>query len=94
MVLEGSSTGKPFAADGTRNWPRNVALVFAQYEEFSTLMWGSMWPATSRRVPSSGPCSAPRGRSEPGRVYGDIAKGTARSALHPGDRPPGRAISP
>src|SRR5438045_4047163 len=40
MVLEGSSTGKPFAADGTTTWPKNVALVFAQYEEFSTLMWG------------------------------------------------------
>ena len=40
MVLEGSSTGKPFAADGTPTWPRNTALVFAQYEEFSTLMWG------------------------------------------------------
>ena len=40
MVLEGSSTGKPFAADGTPTWPRNLALVFAQYEEFSTLMWG------------------------------------------------------
>jgi dipeptidyl aminopeptidase/acylaminoacyl peptidase len=32
MVLEGSSTGKPFAADGTPSWPRNVALVFAQYD--------------------------------------------------------------
>jgi len=40
MVLEGSSTGKPFAAEGTPNWPRNAALVFAQYEEFSNLMWG------------------------------------------------------
>ena len=27
MVLEGSSTGKPFAAEGTPGWPRNVALV-------------------------------------------------------------------
>jgi pimeloyl-ACP methyl ester carboxylesterase len=40
LVLEGSSTGKPFAADGTPSWPRNVALVFAQYEEFSNLTWG------------------------------------------------------
>ena len=40
MVLEGSSTGKPFAAEGTTTWPRNVALVFAQYEEFPALMWG------------------------------------------------------
>jgi len=28
MVLEGSSTGKPFAAEGTTEWPRNVALAF------------------------------------------------------------------
>ncbi|MGY2920861.1 alpha/beta hydrolase family protein [Bradyrhizobium sp. USDA 3262] len=40
MVLEGSSTGKPFAAEGTANGPRNTALVFAQYEEFPDLMWG------------------------------------------------------
>src|SRR6201996_7631816 len=38
-VLEGSSTGKPFAGEGTPTWPRNVALVFAQYEEFPVLMW-------------------------------------------------------
>src|SRR5215216_4224047 len=40
MVLEGSSTGKPFAAEGAPNWPRNVALVYALYEEFPVLMWG------------------------------------------------------
>src|ERR1700744_3115153 len=40
MVLEGSSTGKPFAAEGTASWPRNVALVYAKYEEFPMLMWG------------------------------------------------------
>jgi pimeloyl-ACP methyl ester carboxylesterase len=30
MVLEGSSTGKPFAADGTPSWPRNTVLVSAR----------------------------------------------------------------
>src|SRR5436190_2655471 len=40
MVLEGSSTGKPFAADGTTTWPKNVALVYSRYEQLSTLMWG------------------------------------------------------
>src|SRR5437879_12644004 len=40
IVLEGSSTGQPFAADGTPGWPRNTALVFAQYEEFSNLRVG------------------------------------------------------
>jgi pimeloyl-ACP methyl ester carboxylesterase len=36
MVLEGSSTGKPFAAEGTPSWPRNLALVFSKYDEFSS----------------------------------------------------------
>jgi pimeloyl-ACP methyl ester carboxylesterase len=40
MVLEGASTGAPFAAEGTRIFPRNVAVVFSQYDEFSQLMWG------------------------------------------------------
>jgi dipeptidyl aminopeptidase/acylaminoacyl peptidase len=30
VVLEGSSTGKPFAAEGTPTWPRNLAVVFSQ----------------------------------------------------------------
>ena len=67
MVLEGSSTGKPFAADGTPTWPRNLALVFAQYEEFSTLMWGVDGPGTSPRARSCGRCSAPMRRSNRAR---------------------------
>src|SRR5438477_5545982 len=40
LVLEGSSTGAPFAADGTPAWPRNLAVVFSRLDEFSKLMWG------------------------------------------------------
>ena len=40
LVLEGSSTGAPFAADGTPTWPRNLAVVFSRFDEFSKLMWG------------------------------------------------------
>src|SRR6201997_739304 len=36
MVLEGSSTGKSFAAEGTPSWPRNVAVVTGRFDEFST----------------------------------------------------------
>ena len=67
MVLEGSSTGKPFAAEGTPAWPRNTALVFARYEEFSTLMWGATWPGTSPRVQNCGPCSGRQSRSNRAR---------------------------
>jgi len=90
IVLEGSSTGKPFAAEGTQTWPRNVAVVFSQYDEFSLIMWGSEY---SRNVSQSSKLAAVFGTSgpiEPGRIYGDINKGTARvlytpAVTHPAD---------
>ena len=83
MVLEGSSTGKPFAADGTPNWPRNVALVFAQYEEFSTLMWGVEKARDVTQSPKLWALFGTQGPVEPGKVYGDIAQGTARVLYTP-----------
>src|ERR1700693_2934164 len=93
MVLEGSSTGKPFAADGTPSWPRNVALVFAQYEEFSNLMWGE---EKARDVPQSPKLWALFGTQGPvvsGKVYGDIAQGTARVLFTPAITHPAEHIS-
>lgn len=90
VVLEGSSTGKPFAAEGTPSWPRNLAVVFSQYDEFSLLMWGS---EDSRKMSQSAKLAAVFGVTgpiEPGKVYGDIARGTARvlytpAITHPAD---------
>ncbi len=89
MVLEGSSTGKPFAADGTPQWPRNLALVFSQYDEFSKIMWDV---DRAQDVASSPKLQAVFGTKTivPGRIYGSIADGTARRlttpmATHPGD---------
>lgn len=90
IVLEGSSTGKPFAADGTPAWPRNLALVFSQYDEFSLIMWGSEYAAD---VPKSAKLAAAFGVTgpiEPGKMYGDIGQGTARvlytpAITHPAD---------
>lgn len=93
MVLEGSSTGKPFAADGTPTWPRNVALVFAKYEEFPQLMWGV---ARARDVVNSPKLLAFFGTNstvEPGKVYGDIAQGTARVLYTPYITHPAEHIS-
>jgi len=93
MVLEGSSTGKPFAADGTPAWPRNLALVFAKYEEFSTLMWGV---PKARDVVTSPKLWALFGASaavEPGKVYGDIGQGTARVLYTPAMTHPAEHIS-
>ena len=90
VVLEGSSTGAPFAADGTPAWPRNLALVYSRYDEFSKLMWGV---DRARDLPAAPKLKALFGAKTdvvPGQVYGAIAAGTARRltqpvTTHPGD---------
>ncbi|NBU26920.1 MAG: alpha/beta fold hydrolase [Caulobacteraceae bacterium] len=90
MVLEGSATGAPFAAEGTPAWPRNLAVVFSRYDEFSKLMWGV---DRAQDVGASGKLQALFGTEAPviaGQVYGDIGQGTARRltmpvTTHPGD---------
>jgi pimeloyl-ACP methyl ester carboxylesterase len=93
MVLEGSSTGKPFAAEGTASWPRNVALVFAKYEEFSTLMWGVELARDVTTSPKLWALFGTTGPVEPGKVYGDIAQGTARVLYTPAMTHPAEHIS-
>ena len=83
MVLEGSSTGRPFAADGTPTWPRNVALVFSQYDEFSQLMWGVPRARDAVTSPKLLTFFGTTARAEPGKIYGDIAQGNARVLYAP-----------
>ena len=93
MVLEGSSTGKPFAAEGTTSWPRNVALVFAQYEEFPELMWGVEHARDVTQSPKLWALFGTQGTVEPGKEYGDIAQGTARVLYTPTITHPAEHIS-
>ncbi len=93
MVLEGSSTGKPFAAEGTPTWPRNAALVFARYEEFSNLMWGVDRARNVTQSPKLWALFGTQGPVEPGKVYGDIAQGTARVLYTPAITHPAEHIS-
>jgi pimeloyl-ACP methyl ester carboxylesterase len=93
MVLEGSSTGKPFAAEGTATWPRNVALVFAQYEEFSELMWGVEKARDVTQSPKLWAVFGTQGPVEPGKIYGDLAQGTARVLYTPAISHPAEHIS-
>ncbi len=93
MVLEGSSTGRPFAADGTTTWPRNVALVFAQYEEFPRLMWGVERAKDVVTSPKLLTFFGATGKAEPGKVYGDIAQGNARVLYTPPITHPAEHIS-
>jgi pimeloyl-ACP methyl ester carboxylesterase len=90
MVLEGSSTGKPFAKEGTPTWPRNVAVVYSRYDEFAPLMWQSPRAADVGSTAKMRALFGAGAAVEPGKIYGDIAAGTARRltqpiATHPGD---------
>ena len=93
MVLEGSSTGKPFAAEGTASWPRNTALIFAKYEEFPVLMWGVEHAADVMQSPKLWELFGTKAAVEPGKEYGDPAKGTARVLYTPAITHPAEHIS-
>ena len=90
MVLEGSSTGAPFAADGTPAWPRNLAVIYSRYDEFAPLMWGVPKAAD---VGQGAKLKALFGTRTPvveNGLYGSIEAGTARilhqpPVTHPGD---------
>lgn len=83
MVLEGSSTGAPFAPEGTPEFPRNLALVFSQFDEFSELMWGV---PSARDVGGSPKLWRLFGTSAPveaGKLHGSVENGTARVLYAP-----------
>jgi pimeloyl-ACP methyl ester carboxylesterase len=93
IVLEGSSTGKPFAAEGTASWPRNLALVYAKYEEFPALMWGVERGQDVAQSQKLWALFGTQGPVEPGKVYGDVAQGTARVLYTPDMTHPAEHIS-
>lgn len=81
IVLEGSTPGL-LGAPAPEN-PRNLAVVFGQYDEFAGLMWG---------VPKGGDIEQSKklqkvfgvtGPVVEGRLYGDIGQGTARLLTNP-----------
>lgn len=90
LVLEGSSTGAPFAKEGDPTWPRNLEVVFSKYDEFAGIMWGSPKPAELGTTPKIKAVFGVQDSIEVGKIYGDIGQGTARvlqqpAVTHPGD---------
>ncbi len=88
VVLASSSTGSFGIPDGTPAFPRNLAIIFSKYDEFSKLMWGSPIP---RDVVKSDKMKKVFNTTEDiqvGKLYGSIEQGTARklyapSMIHP-----------
>jgi pimeloyl-ACP methyl ester carboxylesterase len=84
MVLEGSTTPEfGQVGAGTPRFPRNLEIVFGQYDEFAPLMWrepkGSLVGASAKMRALFG---AARPVS-PGEVSGSIPEGTARLLVNP-----------
>ena len=83
LILASSSTGTYGAPDGTPAFPRNMALIFSKYDEFSGLMWGSPVPAD---VVKTEKLQKVFGTTEPvevGKLYGSVENGTARKLYQP-----------
>ncbi|WP_296600793.1 alpha/beta fold hydrolase [Phenylobacterium sp.] len=81
IVLEGSTPGLLGAKAPVS--PKNLAVVFGQYDEFAGLMWGV--PKGSE-VAASKKLQALFGTAGPvqeGRLYGSVADGTARILANP-----------
>ncbi|HTE41737.1 MAG TPA: alpha/beta fold hydrolase [Steroidobacteraceae bacterium] len=93
MVLEGSATGTLFSPKAAPNFPRNVAVVFSQYDEFSQLMWSV---ARAKDVAGSEKLKGLFGTEEDvatQKLYGSIDAGTARVLYTPATTHPGDHIS-
>ena len=93
MVIAGSSVGKPFAAEGSPTWPRNLALIEGKYDEFSKLMWDV---ESAADVPQSPKLEALFGTDKPveaGKLYGAIDAGNARLLYQPAITHTGEHIS-
>lgn len=93
MVLEGSSTGSGFAAEGSPTWPRNLAVVFSKHDEFAPLMWQVPRGSDAPNSPKLQKVFGLDGPIEVGKVYGDPAAGTARALFQPNTTHPGDHIS-
>lgn len=89
MVLQGSSPGNAGApappADTT--FPRNTAVVYGEWEEFSQLMWGVANPADMASSETAQAMFGVDGTVEEGQLYGSVEDGTARLLTRPATIP-------
>lgn len=89
MVILGSSPGTFGAPQGTADWPRNLAVVFSKYDEFSALMWGVDVPTKITQTDKLKTLFNTTETVIADKLYGNIEQGTARvfhqpAVTHPG----------
>lgn len=91
--IQGSSTGTFGAPDGTAEFPRNFALTFSTWDEFSELMWGA---PTGQQIMATEKLQTVFGTTEEvvvGQDYGSVEDGTARRLYQPVTTHPGNHLN-
>jgi len=88
VVLEGSGVGTI-----TSTFPRNLAVVLSQWDEFSAAMWGTPAAKDAAKGARLKKVFGTESDVVPGKLYGSIADGTARIFYQPRTTHPGDHIS-
>lgn len=83
VVLASSSTGTFGIAEGTATFPRNMALIYSTYDEFSQLMWGAAIPRDIVKTDKLKKIFGTSDDVKVGKLYGSIEAGTARKLYQP-----------
>ncbi|HEY2750685.1 MAG TPA: alpha/beta fold hydrolase [Phenylobacterium sp.] len=81
IVLEGSTPG--FLGANSPASPRDLAVVFGQYDEFAPLMWGVPKGSLVSQSHKLAKAFGVPGPVVVGKIYGTIADGTARVLENP-----------
>jgi pimeloyl-ACP methyl ester carboxylesterase len=83
LILASSSTGTYGTKEGTPAFPRNAALIYSKYDEFSGLMWNSPIPGNIVKTDKLKKFFGTTETVEVGKLYGSIEEGTARKLYQP-----------
>ena len=83
FVLASSSTGTFGAAEGTPSFPRNMALIFSLYDEFSESMWGAPIAADIVHTDKLKTLFNTSQSVVAKQLYGNIEQGTGRMLFQP-----------
>lgn len=93
VIVSGSSTGTFGVPPGDAEFPRNFALVFGKYDEFSATMWQA---PSGAAVVDTERLKTQFGTTETvvaDRLYGSLADGTGRRLYQPAQTHPANHIT-
>lgn len=83
FIMASSSTGTFGAPEGTATYPKNLALIFSQYDEFSGLMWEAPIATDIVHTDKLKKLFNTTKSVVPEKLYGSIEEGTARILYQP-----------